>query len=89
MPTAKEVRQFADYRNVRFLENFISSATGRILHRRKTRLPVHEQVEVSRCIKIARRMGLISAVARLDKRHLRRLREEELRVAQEKGLIAA
>ena len=88
MPTAKEVRQHADYRNVHFLEKFISPTTGRILHRRRTHLPVHEQVTVSNCIKVARRMGLISAVARLDKRHLRRVREEELRVAQEKGLLA-
>lgn len=88
MPTVKEVKQLADYRNVRFLEKFISPTSGRILHHRKTRLPVHEQVVVSRCIKVARRMGLISAVARLDKRHLRRLREEELRIAQEKGLIS-
>ena len=50
---------------------------------RVTKLPVSLHVHVMRQIKLARTVGLIAGEARLDKMHVRKLREVELRKAQE------
>jgi hypothetical protein len=54
---------------------------------RKTKLPVAAHVQVMGQIKIARNMGLMAHELRLEKQHLRRIREEELRMAQEQGKL--
>ena len=56
---------------------------------RVTKLPVSLHVHVMRQIKLARTMGLIAGEARLDKLHVRKLREVELRKSQEEKARAA
>eukprot|EP00798_Chlamydomonas_sp_ICE-L_P022910 gene22910-30087_t len=68
MPSVREAKTFADYKNVQFLEKYLSPA-GRLLPRRETKLPVTLHVHVMRQIKLARSMGLIAGEARLDKLH--------------------
>ncbi|GLC55961.1 hypothetical protein PLESTB_001049400 [Pleodorina starrii] len=84
-PTAEEVMEKADYKNVAFLSRWFLSPAGRLLPRRQTRLPVHVHKYVSRQIKLARHMGLMAGEARLDKLHLARLREQELVEAQRRA----
>ena len=54
---------------------------------RRTKLPITDHIHVSGQIKIARAMGLMAHETRLEKQHLRRLREAELRQAQERGVL--
>jgi len=54
---------------------------------RKTKLPISDHIHVAKQIKIARSMGLMAHETRLEKQHLRRLRETELKQAQERGLL--
>ncbi len=56
---------------------------------RVTKLPASLHVHVMRQIKLARTMGLIAGEARLDKLHVRKLREVELRKSQEEKARAA
>jgi len=56
--TTKEVLQKADFRNVRFLANFITEA-GIIIKRSKTRISAKAQRKVAREIKTARAFGLM------------------------------
>ncbi|KAF5842232.1 hypothetical protein DUNSADRAFT_8632 [Dunaliella salina] len=78
MPSVEDVLQTADYKNVAFLERFLSPA-GKILHSKTTRLPPNVQVKVAKQIKLARNMALISGESLYEKRHLRFLREAEER----------
>ncbi|KXZ54306.1 hypothetical protein GPECTOR_5g391 [Gonium pectorale] len=87
-PSAAEVKQKADYKNVAFLTTWFLSPAGRLLPRKETRLPVQLHRHVSRQVKLARHMGLIAGETRLDKMHLARLREEQLREAQQRALDA-
>ncbi|KAG1676044.1 hypothetical protein FOA52_014909 [Chlamydomonas sp. UWO 241] len=86
MPTVADVRASADYRNAAFLSQFVSPA-GRMLPRRRTRLPVHAHVKVMNAIKVARTMGFMAHEVRLEKTHLRRVREQELQAARARGLL--
>ncbi len=54
---------------------------------RKTKLPVMDQIRVVSQIKIARAMGFMAHETRLEKQHLRSVREAELRQAQEQGIL--
>ncbi|KAL9258037.1 Small ribosomal subunit protein bS18-like protein [Drosera capensis] len=56
--TTKEVLQKADFRNVRFLANFITDA-GIIIKRNKTKISAKAQRKVAREIKTARAFGLL------------------------------
>ncbi|PRQ34524.1 putative ribosomal protein S18 [Rosa chinensis] len=56
--TTKEVLQKADFRNVRFLANFITEA-GVIIKRSKTKISAKAQRKVAREIKTARAFGLM------------------------------
>ncbi|GAX75908.1 hypothetical protein CEUSTIGMA_g3351.t1 [Chlamydomonas eustigma] len=86
IPSSLEVRQLADYKNVAFLSKFLSSS-GRLLPRKKTKLPLKDHVRVMNQIKIARNMGFMAHETRLEKQYLPQLREAELRQAKEKGLL--
>ncbi|GLI62526.1 hypothetical protein VaNZ11_005184 [Volvox africanus] len=88
-PSAAEVMEKADYKNVAFLSRWFLSPAGRLLSRKQTRLPVGVHKYVSRQIKLARHMGLMAGEARLDKLHLARLREQELVEAQRRAAAAA
>ncbi|GIL69789.1 hypothetical protein Vretimale_10160 [Volvox reticuliferus] len=88
-PSAAEVMEKADYKNVAFLSRWFLSPAGRLLSRKQTRLPVGVHRYVSRQIKLARHMGLMAGEARLDKLHLARLREQELVEAQRRAAAAA
>ncbi|CAI5988182.1 unnamed protein product [Closterium sp. NIES-65] len=57
-PTTKEALRAADFRNVRFLSQFISE-TGKIKPRNKTRLSAKAQRRVAREIRTARVFGLM------------------------------
>uniref|UniRef100_A0A7S3VN46 Small ribosomal subunit protein bS18c n=1 Tax=Dunaliella tertiolecta TaxID=3047 RepID=A0A7S3VN46_DUNTE len=78
MPSAEDVLRTADYKNVAFLERFLSPA-GKILHSKTTRLPPNVQAKVAKQIKLARNMAFISGESLYEKRHLRFLREAEER----------
>lgn len=56
--TSEEVMKKADFRNVRFLANFITQA-GIIIKRSKTRISAKAQRKVAREIKTARAFGLM------------------------------
>lgn len=56
--TTAEVLQKADFRNVRFLANFITEG-GLIIKRSKTRISAKAQRKVARAIKTARAFGLM------------------------------
>ncbi|CAA6671313.1 unnamed protein product [Spirodela intermedia] len=56
--TTKEVLRKADFRNVRFLANFLTEA-GLIIKRSKTRISAKAQRRVTREIKTARALGLL------------------------------
>ncbi|GAB2214802.1 hypothetical protein Droror1_Dr00019166 [Drosera rotundifolia] len=56
--TTKEVLEKADFRNVRFLANFITDA-GIIIKRSKTKISAKAQRKVAREIKTARAFGLL------------------------------
>ncbi|KAL3518057.1 hypothetical protein ACH5RR_020646 [Cinchona calisaya] len=56
--TTAEVLQKADFRNVRFLANFITEG-GIIIKRSKTRISAKAQRKVARAIKTARAFGLM------------------------------
>ncbi|XP_008776397.1 uncharacterized protein LOC103696517 [Phoenix dactylifera] len=56
--TTEEVLRKADFRNVRFLSNFITEA-GIIIKRRQTRISAKAQRKVAREIKTARAFGLM------------------------------
>lgn len=58
MPSSQEARTLADYKNVEFLEQFVSD-TGRLLPRRVTRLKPKVHRYVMRQIKLARVMALM------------------------------
>lgn len=64
-----------------------TACSTRHLGLRKTRLPVKDHVHVMKQIKIARVMGLMAHEARLEKQHLKLIREKELKEAQERGLL--
>ncbi|TRY60917.1 hypothetical protein DNTS_035175, partial [Danionella cerebrum] len=51
-----------DFRNVQLLSQFISPTTGRIYSRRLTGLCRKKQKEVSKAIKRARALGIMSVV---------------------------
>ncbi|KAJ9515949.1 hypothetical protein QJQ45_016877 [Haematococcus lacustris] len=75
-PQLADVQLYSDFRNVGFLENFLSPA-GKLLPRSKTKLPPVAHRDVMRKIKTARNMALIAGEALFEKRHLRYLRERE------------
>ncbi|KAM7515234.1 hypothetical protein LguiA_004817 [Lonicera macranthoides] len=56
--TSEEVMKKADFRNVRFLANFITEA-GIIIKRNKTKISTKAQRKVAREIKTARAFGLM------------------------------
>ncbi|XP_078445716.1 ribosomal protein S18 [Wolffia australiana] len=56
--TTKEVLRKADFRNVRFLANFLTEA-GLIIKRNKTKISAKAQRKVAREIKTARALGLL------------------------------
>lgn len=77
-PGEEEVNMYADYKNIAFLEKFVSEG-GLILSRRETKLPraLHKRVE--RSIKLARMMGLMAHEARLDKMWLRKHHHDQVK----------
>uniref|UniRef100_A0A7S0YAM9 Small ribosomal subunit protein bS18c n=1 Tax=Polytomella parva TaxID=51329 RepID=A0A7S0YAM9_9CHLO len=76
-PSHEEVEALVDYKNVSFLQQFLSPA-GRIQPRRHTKLTRELQDKMAKSIKLARVLGLMAGEARLDKLHLTRVRQEEL-----------
>jgi len=82
MPSPQEALAYTDFRNVAFLERFLSPA-GRLLPRKVTKLPPSVQAAVMREVKLARTMGFIAGETRLEKSHLKRVREAEERMRVE------
>lgn len=75
---ADEIKQQLDYKNIDLLLNFVTDS-GRIKHRRQTRLKPRLQSRVARTIKLARQMALLPYEMRVgdggDGDRWRRMRE--------------
>eukprot|EP00884_Botryococcus_braunii_P019787 jgi/Botrbrau1/6492/Bobra.0034s0065.1 len=63
-PSEKEVMSKADFRNLPFLSKYVTEM-GRLIPRRRTRLPRKAQRHVCRQIKIARSMALLHPLQKL------------------------
>ncbi|MEW5309179.1 MAG: hypothetical protein WDW38_001084 [Sanguina aurantia] len=83
LPAHADVMVYADYKNVAFLDNFLSPA-GRLVPRKDTKLPLYLHKEVMQQIKLARNLGLIAGEARLDKMHLKKARAQAAKAYMEK-----
>jgi ribosomal protein S18 len=71
---AAAVEAFADFRNVPFLSNFVSPA-GKLLPRRRTRLPAKLHREVGRQVRLARVMAVMHPTDKWMPAHRRRRME--------------